>query len=108
MEMKWHRVALSCPTPNCGREPTILAFSCAADGSVMLEMICVKCGIKLAWKSDVVKLITIAFNSDLQVDTLLHKPLRPPINDPCMKIADDKFLRMMHIDPNDPNLLEGV
>jgi hypothetical protein len=95
MDMKWHRIVLSCPS--CSQEPTILAFSTAADGSVLLEMICVRCGIKLAWKSDVVKLITNAFNSDLQENTIKHIPLRPPMNDPCEKIADNKWLRNLGI-----------
>ena len=107
MEGKWHRVSPLCP--QCSKEPAIMSFSMASDGSVLLEMVCMFCGVKLAWKSDVVRLICGAFNADRDEDAKKHTlqtPLRPPLADPCEIIADNAFLHSLGIEPNEPKRLQ--
>ena len=104
--MKWHKLTLECP--QCKNEPTLLHFSVAADGEVLLEMICVKCATRLAWKSDIVNLVRGAIVQDIQESNIRHKPIRPPMADPCEKMADNSFLHSLGIDPNEPKQLGGI
>jgi len=105
MNAKWHQIVLACP--RCEKPPTILSLSSSATGEILADLCCVLCGLRLAWHSNMAKLITGAFNSDLQEEQALHNPRRPPLKNGWEARADEKFLRALKIDPNEPKQLEG-
>ena len=102
--MKWHKI--SPPCPQCETEPVILSVSIAADGEILVQMVCAKCGVRLGWKSNIVNLIRGAIVADIQEDAIQHKPIRPPMKDPCEIIADNAWLHSLGIDPNEPRRLQ--
>jgi len=92
----WHRVQLDCP--QCHIAMTILDISCAVDGEILVDGLCVKCGAKLQWVGVYHKLICKALLLDLENNTVdTKKPLKPPLAIPEEKKKDKKWLHDLGI-----------
>ena len=108
MDMKWHAVRLACQ--KCKGDVAIVEVSFAADGSILLDLICVKCGIELGWKSNFAECVRKAYQTDVDQYTIEHPrpPLVPPlalpeapIKEPRWNDYDKIFLESEGIDPKE-------
>ena len=99
--MKWHKLLLVCE--KCGKNLAITSIYTAADGELMVEVICVHCGTLLKWTTSGAKLILKSVMADLKEERM-NKPIRPPIK-PMPKlpvISDHDWLRQLGIDDREP------
>jgi hypothetical protein len=109
MDMLWHKVSITCS--KCGDEPTITCLSASGDGEIMLDLICVKCGIQLRWVSNVTKMMANAIYADLAEHMAKtnpkicpRRPVTPPLlTPPTFTEEDKKWERDIGINPDEEN-----
>lgn len=77
MTPKWHRLMLYCP--RCDKKATIVDVSSCSDGEVLLEMVCVTCGIFLNWKTTIASLVARAVKADYEESMVKIPPLKFPL-----------------------------
>ena len=95
MDVKWHKIGLSCP--KCDGQVEIQAISCSADSEIMADLFCHNCELKLNWTSTSAKLALKALLCDLEPqEQRLRPPLKepPPVNE---KQADKDWLHDLGI-----------
>jgi len=99
MELCWHKLILLCP--DCKQEPLITDLSASADGEVLVEMVCVKCGTALTMRTTGTRLATQALYSDIEEQLAKANPqqklLSPSPPPKVNKKDDDDFLGSMGI-----------
>ena len=59
----WHKLAFNCN--HCDKQITILRISACANGEILIEGICVQCGINLGFKTDIQKILTTCVQADI-------------------------------------------
>lgn len=107
MEMKWHRLELRCS--KCKQEPLITDISASADGELIFEMACCKCGTALIMRTTGIRMAAQALFKDIEEELAkknpkqrLLKPPPPPKVEPNPKAnGDKKFLRSLGINPDE-------
>jgi hypothetical protein len=90
--MKWHALYLCCP--RCSNKATILDVSSSADGAILIEMICIYCGIFLNYNTTGAKLVARATTADIEEEQAKNKPIKPPV---LSTVGDKKWLKEMGI-----------
>jgi len=56
--MQYHAIRIPCP--KCNRFLTPMEVCCRSDGGILLEGICVICGVEFHWESTIAKLVLLA------------------------------------------------
>lgn len=88
--MLWHKVELSCP--KCSQEPTILNLLTSADSEILLDMVCVPCGLQLAWKATSASLICRSLIADQEQEKRQEKKpqkLLPPVKQKVVETTEE-------------------
>lgn len=99
--MNWHELTHNCPY--CKVQTRIVAISVNAEGKINLLRVCQKCGGKTDTPLSMEFLQKWAYYKDLQ-EFIERSEL--PYTTAEEKIADDKFLLEMKIDPKVKQLKE--
>ena len=105
LEIKWHALHLQCP--QCNLDFAITTLSVASDATILAEGVCVKCGVQLNWKSDLIKLIRKSVVMDIEESkvSIPNQPLKPPLllSRPAEHLTDEdlKWEHELGIKPED-------
>jgi hypothetical protein len=98
----WHKINLACK--QCDKELVILHVSTSADGEILIDLVCSKCGTMLQWVSTFTRLQANSIYTDIEESlaskepkTMAVVPLKPPIADPKVVELDNKWLHDMGI-----------
>lgn len=96
MESRWHCAKFSCP--RCNETAVTSDVSFASDSQILIQGLCMRCGIQLMFRTTCSEQICHAYQGDLDEEQVKTLPLRPRLTRSEIE-SDQKFLKEMGIRP---------